>query len=83
MEKYCESATTTTSARKRPLLVGSPHDVTIADTLAEVLVCRVVRKPSESVLDRLRQVGVLHHRILGFFVCKVGIKVGNIEHRFL
>ena len=77
-----ESTTTTTSACKGLLLV-LPHDVTVVDALAEVFVGRVVREPFELVLDRLGQVRVLHHRILGFFVCEVGIKVGNVEYRFL
>lgn len=59
---------------------GSPHDVTIVDALAEMFVGRVVRKAFELVLDCLRQVGVLYHRILGFFVCEIGIKVGHVEY---
>ena len=70
-------------ALKDPCLWASPHNVTVIDALAEVFIGGVVRKPFELVLDRLRQVRVLHHRILGFFVCEIGIKVGHVEYRFL
>lgn len=68
---------------QRFCLWGSPHDVTIVDALTEVFVGWVVRKASELILDCLGQVGIFHYRILGFLVCKVGIKVGNVEDGFL
>jgi hypothetical protein len=83
------AATTTSAGGAKDLLPvrdhasGSSHDVTVVDALAEVFVRWVVGEPPELILDCLRQVRVLHHRILGLLVRKVGIKVGDVEDRFL
>ena len=43
----------------------------------------IVCESTELILDCFRQCGIGNYRILSFFIGKVGIKVGNIEDRFL
>lgn len=55
----------------------------IADTFAEVFVGRVVCEPSELILNSLRKGRISDDRVLRLFVSKIGIKVSNVQHRFL
>lgn len=59
------------------------HGIGIADALAEMLVCRVIREPSELVLDGLRKRRICDNGILGFLVREVRIKIGHIQNGFL
>lgn len=53
------------------------------DTLAQVLVGRVIGEPSEFVLDGLGEVRVLDDRILSHLAREFRVEVCNIQHRFL
>ena len=55
----------------------------IANALAQMLVCRIVCKPSELILHSFRQRGINYHRILSLLVRKIGIKVCNVQDGFL
>lgn len=59
------------------------HGTIAADALAQVLVCRIVGKPSEFVLNRLGEVRVLDDRVLRHFAREFRIEVGNVQYRFL
>lgn len=59
------------------------HNSRIANALTEVLVCRVVREPTELVLDSLGQRRVRDDRILRLLVREVRIEVGHVKYGFL
>lgn len=59
------------------------HGTIGADTLAQVLVCRVIGEPSEFVLNRLGEVRVLDDRVLRHLAREFRIEVGNVQYRFL
>ena len=55
----------------------------MVDTLAQVLICRVVGKPYEFVLNGLGKARVLDDRILRHLAREFRVEVCNVQHRFL
>ena len=53
--------------------------IACADALAKMLVCWVVGKPAELVLYCLRELRVLHDRVLGGLRRELLIKVRHVE----
>lgn len=59
------------------------HVVGVVDTLAQVFVGRVVSEPSELVLHSLGKCGIGDDRVLSLLIREIGIKVGDVQNRFL
>ena len=51
----------------------------ITNTHTEMFAGRIVSESLELVFNRLRQVGVLYHRILSLFIGEIRIKIGDIK----
>ena len=61
----------------------SSHGPVMIDTLAQVLVGRVIGEPSKFVLDGLGEVRVLDDGILSHFAREFRVEVCNVQHGFL
>jgi hypothetical protein len=61
----------------------SSHGTIVVDTLAQVLVGRVIGEPSELVLNGLGEVRVLDDGVLSHLAREFRIEVGNVQHGFL
>jgi hypothetical protein len=61
----------------------SAHGIGIANALTQMLIRRIIREPSELVLDSFRERRIGNDGVLRFLVRKVGVEIGHIQNGFL